>query len=102
MHRYVLGQQPLTVNHTMAQLCRYRHMVHPPGVPLYQWLMQALVAVFRIQLSRWDRFTLQRRHFVHHPITRPERFGLASRFPDLETVLSAAGVPQRGRLPNGC
>ncbi|MXY19546.1 MAG: NAD(P)-dependent oxidoreductase [Synechococcus sp. SB0665_bin_28] len=101
MHRYVLGQYPLTVNRTMAQLCRYRHMAYPPGVELRHWLMQALVVVFRIQLSRWDRFTLQRRHFVHHPVTRPESFGLSSRFPDLETVLSGAGVPQRGRLPLG-
>ncbi|HBP54290.1 MAG TPA: NAD-dependent epimerase [Synechococcus sp. UBA8638] len=95
MHRYVLGQPPLTVNRTMARLCRYRHMAHPPGVELRHWLMQALVVAFRIQLSRWDRFTLQRRHFVHHPVTRPESFGLSSRFPDLETVLSGAGVPRR-------
>ena len=99
MHRYVLGQSPLTVNRTVAQLCRYRHMAHPPGVQLHHWLLRALVVAFRIQLSPWDRFTLQQRHFVHHPVTRPESFGLASRFPTLETVLSAAGVPQRGRLP---
>ena len=99
MHRHVLGQRPLTVNRTMAQLCRYRHMAYPPGVELRHWLMRALVALFRIQLSPWDRFTLQRRHFVHRPVTQPESFGLPSRFPDLETVLSAAGVPRRGRLP---
>lgn len=99
MPRYVLGQRPLTVNRTMAQLCRYRHMALPPGVQLHHWLIQALVVLFRIQLSPWDRFTLQRRHFTHHPISRPESFGLASRFPNLETVLSAAGIPQRGRLP---
>ena len=98
MHRYVLGQHPLTVNGTMAQLCRYRHMAHPPGVQLHHWLLRVLVTVFRIRLSSWDCFTLQQRHFIHHPVTRPESFGLASRFPDLETVLSAAGVPQRGRL----
>lgn len=99
MNRYVLGQYPLTVNGTVSQLCRYRHMVHPPGVQLHHWLLRALAAMFRIQLSPWDRFTLQQRHFIHHPVTRPESFGLASRFPDLETVLSTAGVPQRGRLP---
>lgn len=99
MQRYVLGQAPLSVNRTLTQLCRYRHMAHPPGVQLHQWLLQALVVVFRIQLSPWDRFTMQRRHFIHHPITRPESFGLVSRFPDLETVLSAAGVPRRGHLP---
>lgn len=99
MNRYVLGQYPLTVNGTVRQLCRYRHMAHPPGVQLHHWLLRALVAVFRIQLSPWDRFTLQQRHFIHHPVTRPESFGLTSRFPDLETVLSTAGVPQRGRLP---
>ena len=99
MHRYVLGQSPLTVNRTVARLCRYRHMAYPPGVQLHHWLLRALVVAFRIQLSPWDRFTLQQRHFVHHPVTRPESFGLASRFPTLEMVLSAAGVPQRGRLP---
>ncbi|MXW39633.1 MAG: NAD(P)-dependent oxidoreductase [Synechococcus sp. SB0668_bin_15] len=99
VHRYVLGQPPLTVNGTVARLCRYRHMARPPGVQLRHWLLRALVLVFRIRLSSWDRFTLQQRHFIHHPVIRPESFGLASRFPDLETVLSAAGVPQRGRLP---
>jgi len=95
MHRYVLGQHAITVNRTMARLCRYRATAYPPGIELRRWLMQALVAVFRIQLSRWDRFTLQRRHFVHHPVTRPESFGLSSSFPDLETVLSGAGIPRR-------
>ena len=99
IHRHVLGQRPCTVNGTMARLCRYRHMAYPPGVELRPWLVQALVALFRIQLSPWDRFTLQRRHLVHQPVTRPESFGLASCFPDLEAVLAAAGIPRRGRLP---
>jgi len=98
MCRYVLGQAPLTVNGTMAQLCRYRHMAYPPGLELRPWLLEALVALLPIQLSQWDRFTMQRRHFVHHPITRPESFGLRSRFPDLATVLWAAGVPRRGPI----
>jgi hypothetical protein len=50
-------------------------------------------------VNAWDRFSIRQRHFVHKPVSPPERFGLTSYAPTLEAVLETAGVPHRGRLP---
>ena len=43
-----------------------------------------------------SRTTIRQRHFVHQPISPPERFGLRSQAPTLEAVLELSGLPRRG------
>ena len=96
--RYVIGQDAQTIDGTIATLCRYRGLASMPGLPLGNGLLKGLIWLLRISLTPWDRFSLERRHFVHEPTTRPETFGLRSRYPTWEQVLRSAGVPGRGPL----
>lgn len=100
VRRLVLGQAPLTVNQAVASLVRWRRSWLPPvGLDLQGWLIEGLIKLLRIEVNAWDRFSIRQRHFVHEPVSPPERFGLTSFAPTLEAVLETAGVPHRGRLP---
>ena len=99
VRRLVLGQPPVSVNHTVQRLCRWRRSWYPPmGVDLKGWLIEGLIKLLRIEVNAWDRFSIRQRHFVHQPVSPPERFGLVSHAPTLEAVFEDAGLPQRGRL----
>jgi nucleoside-diphosphate-sugar epimerase len=99
VRRLVLGQQRITLNQTLRRLSRWRHGWTPPlGLPLSGWLIDALIGLLRLEITPWDLFSIQQRHFVHEPVSPPERFGLVSHAPTLEAVLESAGVPRRGRI----
>ena len=100
VRRLVLGQAPITINQAVATLVRWRRGWLPPvGVDLQGWLIEGLIKLLRIEVNAWDRFSIRQRHFVHEPVSPPERFGLTSYAPSLEAVLEAAGIPHRGRVP---
>jgi hypothetical protein len=93
----VLGQPAIRVNATVTQLCRWRRSWSPPlGLDLQGWLIEALIKLLRIEVNAWDRFSIRQRHFVHEPVSPPERFGLVSHAPNLAAVFEAAGLPHRG------
>jgi nucleoside-diphosphate-sugar epimerase len=99
VRRLVLGQPMVTVNDTVARLCRWRRSWRPPfGVDLQGWLIEGLIRLLHLEVNAWDRFSIQQRHFVHEPVSPPERFGLGSHAPSLEAVFEDAGLPHRGRL----
>jgi nucleoside-diphosphate-sugar epimerase len=102
VRRLVLGQAPISVNDAVASLVRWRRGWRPPvGIDLSGWLIEGLIKLLRIQVNAWDRFSIRQRHFIHEPVSPPERFGLTSFAPSLEAVLETAGVPHRGRIPSG-
>jgi nucleoside-diphosphate-sugar epimerase len=97
VRRLVLGQPAVTVNQTVQRLCRWRRSWYPPiGVDLQGWLIEGLIKLLRIEVNAWDRFSIRQRHFVHEPISPPERFGLVSHAPTLEAVFEDAGLRHRG------
>jgi len=97
VRRLVLGQPAVTVNDAVKRLCRWRRSWLPPvGVDLQGWLIEGLIKLLRIEVNAWDRFSIRQRHFVHDPISPPERFGLVSHAPTLEAVFEDAGLPHRG------
>ena len=96
LRRLVLGQAPISVNATVAQLCRWRRSWLPSfGIDLQGWLIEALIKLLRIEVNAWDRFSIRQRHFVHEPVSPPERFGLVSYAPTLQAVFETAGLPHR-------
>ncbi len=100
VRRLVLGQAPLEVNTAVATLCRWRGLWVPPlGLDLRGWLIEGLIRLLRLEVNAWDRFSIRQRHFVHNPVSPPERFGLTSLAPTLEAVLEGAGLPHRGPVP---
>ena len=98
VRRIVMGQPSISVNDAVATLCRWRGVSRTPGIPLWSWLIEGLIKVLPIEINAWDRFSIQQRHFVHDPVTQPERFGGRSHGPDLETVLMDSGLPHRGKI----
>jgi nucleoside-diphosphate-sugar epimerase len=99
LRRLVLGQPPVSVNGTVRSLCRWRGVWWPPlGLDLRGWLVEGLIRLLRIEVNAWDRFSIRQRHFVHEPVSPPERFGASSHAPTLEAVFADAGLPRRGRL----
>jgi hypothetical protein len=57
--------------------------------------VELLIKLLRLEVTPWDRFSIRQRHFVHEPISPPERFGLVSHAPSLEAVFADAGLPRR-------
>jgi nucleoside-diphosphate-sugar epimerase len=96
LRRLVLGQKAVTVNGTVASLCRWRCGWYPPiALDLRGWLIDGLIKLVRIEITPWDLFSIQQRHFIHEPVSPPERFGLVSLAPTLEAVFETAGLPRR-------
>lgn len=98
LRRLVLGQPAISVDATVNQLCRWRCSWRPPlGLNLRGALVEALIKLLRIEVNAWDRFSIQQRHFIHEPVSPPERFGLVSQAPTLTAVFEQARLPHRGR-----
>jgi nucleoside-diphosphate-sugar epimerase len=96
VRRLVLGQPALSVNDTVRQLLRWRGGWLPPlGVAIRPWLVEALIKLLRLEITPWDRFSIRQRHFVHEPISPPERFGQVSHAPTLKAVFADAGLRRR-------
>ena len=98
VRRIVMGQKAISVNEAVATLCRWRGMGRTPGIPLWPWLIETLIRVLPIEVNAWDRFSIRQRHFIHDPVSAPERFGGVSHAADLEAVLQDSGLPRRGSL----
>jgi nucleoside-diphosphate-sugar epimerase len=98
VRRIVMGQAALGVNEAVATLCRWRGVARTPGIPLWPWLIETLIRILPIEVNAWDRFSIRQRHFIHDPVSQPERFGDRSHAPDLDAVLQDSGLPRRGRL----
>jgi nucleoside-diphosphate-sugar epimerase len=95
VRRLVLGQQQVTLNQTLRRLSRWRRGWYPPvGIPLSGWLIDVLIRLLRLEITPWDLFSIQQRHFVHQPVSPPERFGLVSLAPSLEAIFETAGLPR--------
>ncbi len=98
VRRLVMGQPSISVNEAVSTLCRWRGIARTPGIPLWSWLIEGLIKILPIEINAWDRFSIHQRHFIHDPVTQPERFGGQSHAPDLETVLMDSGLPHRGSI----
>ncbi len=92
LRRIVLGQPPISINYAIRTLCRWRGLNVTPGLPLWGWLIEALVRILPLEINDWDRFSIKQRHFIHNPISPPERFGGKSHAPSLEAVLEDSGL----------
>jgi nucleoside-diphosphate-sugar epimerase len=99
VRRLVLGQPAVSVNHTVRGLLRWCGGWMPPaGVTITPWLVEALIQQLRLEVTAWDRYSIRQRHFLHEPISPPERFGLVSHAPTLEAVFADAGLQRRRGL----
>jgi nucleoside-diphosphate-sugar epimerase len=66
--KIVLGNEAITVNNAISQFCHYFGKKVYFGIPLYTWLTNFLIKVFRIQMDSWSYFSLNYRHFTYQNI----------------------------------
>jgi hypothetical protein len=95
----VLGNDRLTINQMVEQFCAYLGWRIYFRIPLYLWLANIFIVLFRIQMAEWDRFSIDYRHFTHKTVVNPATYGLTPYCPTLADVLRASGVP--GGKPRG-
>ncbi len=90
--RLVLGNDRLTVNQMIEQICDHLQQRIYFRIPLYLWLTNFFIVLFRVQIGEWERFNLEYRHFTHQTVVNPSHFGLTPCYPMLADVLRISGV----------
>ncbi|ELR97175.1 NAD(P)-dependent oxidoreductase [Gloeocapsa sp. PCC 73106] len=89
---FVLGNEPLSVNQAMEQVCLYLDKRILVRIPLSLWLANLFIKLFYIRMADWDRFCLNYRHFTYQNFVNPARFGLTNYCSDLADALKLARV----------
>lgn len=92
----VLGNQKITVNQAIEEMCDYLNLKPILAIPLL-WMADVLVFLFRIQIGEWDRFSMRYRHFTHLNPISPATFGMANYCSTMEDVLKLSGVKKKVR-----
>ena len=88
----VLGNQAITVDQAIADISKYFNQRVYLRFPLYIWLANIFIKIFRIQMDSWSRFSLDYRHFIYtNPVT-PSSFGLEDYCPTIEDLMRVSGV----------
>lgn len=90
--RLVLGNEPVSVNQVIEEICTYLGKKIYFRLPLYIWLANLFIVLFRIEMSAWDRFSLNYRHFTYQNTINPRTFGLDSNCTTITDVLKISGI----------
>ncbi|MBD2340820.1 NAD(P)-dependent oxidoreductase [Calothrix sp. FACHB-156] len=98
--RFVLGQEKLTVNQAVEQLCAYLGKKIYFRIPLSLSLANLIIAIFKIQMAAWDRFCMNYRHFTYEKAINPATFGLPNYCATMSDVLKISGVKRGGVKTN--
>ncbi len=93
----VLGNDRLTVDQAIAEACAYLNKRIYFQIPLTPKLADLVIALFRIQVVAWDRFSMNYRHFTHKYVVSPAHFNLPTYCRTFTDVLRQSGV----KSPNG-
>jgi nucleoside-diphosphate-sugar epimerase len=89
----VLGNQLTTVNKAIEEICHYFNKKILFRIPLSVWLANFFIAIFRIKMEDWDRFSfVNYRHFTYQNIVTPATFGLRNYCPTVTDVLKVRGI----------
>ncbi len=94
IRKLVLGQPALSIDQAIKILLKWRGIRSVPRLPLWDWLIEALIKILPLQLSSWDRFSIKQRHFVHNPTISPEDLGGISYAKTLNQILLFSGLPR--------
>jgi len=96
IEQLVLGNPALTVNQAVEEGCAYLGKKIYFRLPLQRWLANILIVLFRIQMSAWDKFCLNYRHFTYQNPVNPQTFGLPTYCATFSDVLKISNVQQKG------
>ncbi|MEY2832572.1 MAG: hypothetical protein RLZZ574_1830 [Cyanobacteriota bacterium] len=88
----VLGNPAISVDQAIAQITSYFNKKIYLRIPLYIWLTNILIKLFKIQMDDWSRFSLDYRHFTYSDPVTPASFGLQNYCSTVEELLQVSGV----------
>lgn len=91
----VLGNDPMTANQAVEEVCRYLNKRIYFRIPLTLGLANLLINLFRIQMAAWDRFCIDYRHFTYSHYVNPATYGMVPYCASLSDVLKVSGIPSR-------
>ncbi len=92
----VLGNAPVTLNQIVEEACAYLNKPITRQFDLSPWLANVFIRLFRIQMSAWDRFSFNYRHFTYENTVNPSTFGMPVYCPTFIDVLKLSGITRRG------
>ncbi|MEM8717822.1 MAG: NAD(P)-dependent oxidoreductase [Cyanobacteria bacterium P01_G01_bin.39] len=88
----VLGNPAISVDRAIAEITNYFQKKVYLRIPLYTWLTNIFIKIFRIQMDSWSRFSLDYRHFVYHNPVTPASFGMENYCSTVKELMKASGV----------
>jgi nucleoside-diphosphate-sugar epimerase len=88
----VLGNPAISVDQAIAQITSYFNKKIYLRIPLYIWLTNILIKLFKIQMDDWSRFSLDYRHFTYAAPVTPASFGMQNYCSTVEELLQVSGV----------
>ena len=91
----VLGNKATTVDEAVTQICAYLNKRIYFRIPLNIALTNFFIAVFRLQMEDWDRFSINYRHFTYKAPVTPATFGLENYCTTIDDVLRLNGIPKK-------
>jgi nucleoside-diphosphate-sugar epimerase len=91
---FVLGNQPVTVNQIIEEICAYLGKKIYFRIPLYDWLTDLIINWFKIQMSSWDLFCLDYRNFTYENAVSPASFGLTNYCHSITDILKKTLAPE--------
>lgn len=91
----VLGNEPVTINQVIEEACAYLNKPISYRFNLSVGLANIFIRLFRIQMSAWDRFSFDYRHFTYQNPVNPSTFGMPVYCRDLIDVLKLSGINGR-------
>ncbi len=92
---FVLGQEQITANQLIEEVCAYLGKKIYFRIPLSLSLANLIIFLFRIQMAAWDRFCMNYRHFTYQTVINPTCFGLPNHCATISDVLRISGVESR-------
>lgn len=91
----VLGNKATTVDETVTKICAYLNKRIYFRIPLNIALANFFIAVFRLKMEDWDRFSINYRHFIYKDPVTPATFGLKNYCTTVDDVLRLNGIPKK-------
>jgi nucleoside-diphosphate-sugar epimerase len=92
----VLGNPRVTVNRAVEEICAYLGKKIYFRITLSMALANFFIAVFRLKMKAWDRFSMNYRHFTHQNPVTPATFSLENYCSTLDDVLALRGIQKKG------
>lgn len=88
----VLGNEHLTANQAIKQVCDYLGKKIYLQIPLSIWLANIFIKIFNIRMAEWDYFCLNYRHFIYQQYVNPQTFNLNSYAPNVSDLLRVSQI----------